>query len=240
MSTSTTLPTFAAIISAFTDFLTVAIHTILYERSIYPRTSFLSAKKYNYPVRQNRHPKVCEWISDAVAAVEEELLKGTVSRVVVVIFSPQNKPLERFVFDLSKFPVVSREEMHTPIERPASSVSKRPNVDLDEQFRAVMAKLSTSGSSLKPLPPECSFTVAIELKDVADPPIGHPQPWIPVEPGLQRNVVEKDGIRTQTGMGCDLGGVRTTPVRAVDTNDIAFEMWIEEEAAKIGDPSTEE
>ena len=69
------LDTYQAVVSAFCDFLTVAIHTILYERNIYPQTSFLKARKYNYPVRQNRHPKVCKWIQDAVAAVEGEMLK---------------------------------------------------------------------------------------------------------------------------------------------------------------------
>ena len=69
------LDTYQAVVSAFSEFLIVAIHTILYERDIYPRTSFLSAKKYNYPVKQSRHPKVCQWIQDAVAAVEVEMLK---------------------------------------------------------------------------------------------------------------------------------------------------------------------
>lgn len=72
---SAVLDNYQAVVSAFSEFLTVAVHTILYERDIYPRTSFLSARKYNYPVRQNRHPKVCQWIMDAVAAVETELLK---------------------------------------------------------------------------------------------------------------------------------------------------------------------
>ena len=69
------LDTYYAVALAFTDFLTVAIHTILYERDIYPRTSFLSARKYNFPVKQSRHPSVCKWIQDAVAAVEVEMLK---------------------------------------------------------------------------------------------------------------------------------------------------------------------
>lgn len=69
------LDTFQAVVAEFSEFLTVAIHTILYERDIYPRTSFLSARKYNYSVRQNRHPEVCKWIQDAVAAVEVEMLK---------------------------------------------------------------------------------------------------------------------------------------------------------------------
>lgn len=69
------LDTYQAVVSAFSEFLTVAIHTILYERNIYPQTSFISARKYNYPVKQSRHPKVCKWIQDAVAAVEVEMLK---------------------------------------------------------------------------------------------------------------------------------------------------------------------
>lgn len=69
------LDNYHAVVSAFSDFLTVAIHTILYERDIYPRSSFLAARKFNCPVRQSRHPKVCKWIQDAVAAVEVEMLK---------------------------------------------------------------------------------------------------------------------------------------------------------------------
>lgn len=69
------LDTYEAVVSAYGDFLIVAIHTILYERNIYPRNSFLKARQYNYPVRQSRHPKVCNWIMDAVAAVEIEMLK---------------------------------------------------------------------------------------------------------------------------------------------------------------------
>ena len=69
------IETYQAVCSAYSDFLTVAIHTILYERNIYPQDSFIRARKYNFPVRQSRHPKVCKWIQDAVAAVENEMLK---------------------------------------------------------------------------------------------------------------------------------------------------------------------
>ncbi len=69
------LDTYQAVVSAYSDFLTVAIHTILYERNIYPQTSFIKARKYNYPVRQSRHPRLCKWIIDAVASVEAEMLK---------------------------------------------------------------------------------------------------------------------------------------------------------------------
>ncbi|KAK5687495.1 hypothetical protein LTS10_001633 [Elasticomyces elasticus] len=186
--------TYRTLITHFTDFLTVAIHTILYERSIYPRTSFLSARKYNYAVRQSRHPKVCEWINDAVGAVETELLKGTVERVAVVIYTKSLKPTERYVFDVSHFPDVSPADLDTQLERRSQdgeTVPVLPSVDLEEQFRATMIKLANSGSSLKPLPDGCTFTAAIELKSEGQAPVSHPQPWMPVQPEMRTLSGEK-------------------------------------------------
>ena len=79
------LDTYQAVVSAYSDFLTVAIHTVLYERNIYPQTSFIKARKYNYPVRQSRHPKLCKWIMDAVAAVEVEMLKVRMALISVMV-----------------------------------------------------------------------------------------------------------------------------------------------------------
>lgn len=88
MSTSNSeapvLDSYQAVVSAYCDFLTVAIHTILFERKIYPEHSFIKARKYNFPVRQSRHPKVCSWIQDAVAAVESEMLR--VGRAIMLSY----------------------------------------------------------------------------------------------------------------------------------------------------------
>ncbi|KAF3766828.1 hypothetical protein M406DRAFT_97681 [Cryphonectria parasitica EP155] len=121
LSATTEVPIAEAstLLDAFTSFLTVSIHTILYNRNIYPRDTFLSAKAFNLPVHQSRHPKVCSWINDAVDAVMAQLAKGTVERVAVVIHSPLKPPpakvsvvrqlppgsvLERWMFDVSRFP----------------------------------------------------------------------------------------------------------------------------------------
>ncbi len=115
-------------------------------------------------------------------------------------------------------------------------------VDLEEQFRAIFARLAFCGSTLAPLPENCSFTVCIELKDEVgvDPPIGHPQPWIPAQPGLQPadKIAGEDvghgglGHGVESRKGGDLGGVKTTPVRSVEAGEFVLEMWIEEGKAK--------
>ena len=215
---SSTKATLRALVTSFTDFLTVAIHTILYERAIYPQTSFLSARKYNFAVRQNRHPKVCEWINDAVAAIETELLKGTVERVAIVIYDKTNTPLERFMFDVSRFPSVPTSEVDMPLEAAeveGDMTPVLPLVDMEEQFRATMSKLSGCGSTLKSLPAGCTYTVAIELKGDGEPPIGHPQSWIPAE------------AKAQNGRS-DQAVSTTVPVRAVAAGNMIFETWIEQ------------
>lgn len=72
--------------------------------------------------------------------------------------------------------------------------------------------------------------MAVELRDEVDPPIGHPQPWIPSEPGLQTG--DNGGSET---IGKDLGGVKSTPVRLVEAGDFILETWVEEGIAKYED-----
>ncbi|KAJ9667482.1 hypothetical protein H2201_002351 [Coniosporium apollinis] len=258
MSTTTTLPaTYTTLLSTFADFLTISIHTILYVRSLYPRTTFLTARAYNHAVHQSRHPALCAWITDAISAVSAAMLAGGVERVVLVVYDTHQRPLERVVWDVSRFPVVGREDRDTPIVRPGSSGGRGGGnnggggtgtgglniVDMEEQFRAAMARLSVCGEKLKPLPEGCSFTLAVELGDGAEAPLGHPQVWIPIEPGLQRGDGERGGqggeksdaadTRKRRERGEDLGGLKTMPVRAVDAGEMVFEMWIEEGKAKF-------
>lgn len=222
--------TYRALVTAFTDFLTVAIHTILYERHIYPQTSFLSARRYNLAVRQSRHPKVCEWIIDAVTAVEVQLLKGAVDRVAVVIYNKSNVALERFMFDVSPFPSIAETDVDIPLIRDdQDEVQNMPLADMDEQFRAVMTRLTNCASSLKPVPQGCTFTIAIELKNEDHhAPVSHPQAWIPVE---ARPQTDSSGEPAKTP--------KATPIRAMVAGELAFDAWVEESKAKLtADPTS--
>ncbi|KAJ4326076.1 hypothetical protein N0V94_000238 [Neodidymelliopsis sp. IMI 364377] len=292
-------PTYIETLSAFTNFLTAYTHTLLYLRTLYPRTSFVHSRFHNTSVYQSRHPLVCEWIRDAIAAVRTELLAGSVSRIAIVIFSYGSgngngsggtgdvQILERFMLDVSAFPVVDKDERNMELEwspqssrassRSASPSSERPlgdetpthsrsrsreprpldfgvDTNLSEQFRAALISLNTRCAQLLPLPERCSFNISMELKDEADidPPVDHPQAWIPVQPSLQKTGrrndkharVEEEGAEegsTQESkenkdgrkLGADLGGVRVTPIRTVEAGTFRFETWVEEGRAKV-------
>jgi len=163
------------------------------------------------------------------------MIKGAVRRVVVVIYSPEAEVLERFMFDVERFPSVPQSEVMTPFEGRETVGSdetgldalKTSLVDVEEQLRAAIRKLAYCGSKLSPLPENCTYTVVVELKDKVDPPIGHPQPWIPSEPSLQTG--EKG---TSPEIGRDLGGVKSTPIRTVEAGEFVLELWVEEGRAK--------
>jgi len=166
------------------------------------------------------------------------MLNGSVERVAVVIYDLGSRPLERFMFDVGSFPVVPKVEALTLFEDEEENQEegdyvgedgrmKVSTVDVEEQLRAAVRKLAYCGSKLTPLPQGCTYTVIVELKDQADPPIGHPQPWQPSAPSLQ---TREKGQSTQ--IGSDLGGVKSMPIRSVEAGEFVLEMWIEEGKAK--------
>ncbi|KAF2120899.1 DNA-binding protein [Lophiotrema nucula] len=263
--------TYLTQLTHFTTFLTAYTHTLLYLRSLYPQSSFATSKFHNTPVHQSRHPLVCEWITDAIKAVREELLLGTVAKIGVVVFCYGSeeedewlggdkgsvKIMERYMFDVSSFPVVPKADRLLDIEfegsdtDPASEVEvpsrkkkgkmpaldKDVPVDMSEQFRAALVTLTMRSSQMIPLPKNCSFNISMELKDEADvdPPTRHPQPWIPVQPSLQKTGRKgrEDMAEGRNREGGDLGGVKVTPIRSVEAGVFRFETWVEEGKAKF-------
>ncbi|KFY47458.1 hypothetical protein V495_01943 [Pseudogymnoascus sp. VKM F-4514 (FW-929)] len=247
------LNTYTSLLRTLSSFLTVAIHTLLYERALYPATSFISARAYNYPVRQSRHPKVCEWVSDAVAAVEKEMAEGRVDKISFVVYDVADRTQavvqERWVFDVGAWPVVARTDRFVEFEDPPSGKGKGIEqpvreddgekestageevkihiVDIEEQLRATIRRLAYTAEKMPKLPEGCTYTIIVELRDDATPPIGHPQPWVPSPPALQKTVDKETETTTE---GPALRGPRATPIRSVDSGAFVLETWVEQAA----------
>ncbi|CZR65301.1 related to MUS-26 protein MUS-26, involved in DNA repair [Phialocephala subalpina] len=215
------LNTLFSLVETFNDFLNVSIHTILYSRTLYRPHNFITTSKYNLPVQQNRHPQVCTWICRACSEVQTLLLKGILRCIFIVIYSQDAEVIERWVFDVDHFPVALEEDALTELN--VLGVDKVSLVDVEEQLRATIQKLKYCGERMAALPENSTFTVMVELKDKADPPTGHLQPWVLSEPILD---TEEKGNSTTTR--ADLGGVRRMHVRTVEAGLFRFKAWVEE------------
>ncbi|KAL5091186.1 hypothetical protein Trisim1_003158 [Trichoderma cf. simile WF8] len=193
-SQSHSLPPHTAnpLLSSFTSFLTIATHSLLYHRTLYPPTSFLATRAYNLPVHQSRHPGLCTWISDAVTAIAAQLRVGSVRRIVLAIHSPpgSSQPAvvrERWVFDVHRFPAwggsaetnaptshqgQQRENLDDPAAEDVDDAEKLNWADIHEALRATLQRLAYAAQAAPKLPPGCTFTLALELRDEAEAPIG--------------------------------------------------------------------
>lgn len=66
-------PTVDEVICAFLEHLECAVHTILFQRDIYPKEMFMTARKYDRPVKMCRVPKVNEYVRNMVDMVGVQL-----------------------------------------------------------------------------------------------------------------------------------------------------------------------
>ncbi|KAL7804723.1 zeta subunit of DNA polymerase [Trichoderma aethiopicum] len=228
------------LLSAFTSFLTISIHSLLCHRGLYPEQSFLAARAFNLAVRQSRHPGLCAWITDAVDAVSARLRTGSVSRIALVVHGPPPRVVvrERWIFDVDRFP----NSWGTAAEIRAARAPPSHQLDPDEQMgggddadnpekinwadihealRAALQRLAFAAQAEPKLPQGCTFTLAVELREDAEAPIGHPQLWIPSEAHLQPPTKEKPD------QGEALRGAATKPIRSVRAKPLFFECWLE-------------
>ncbi|KAJ7103329.1 DNA-binding protein [Mycena belliarum] len=169
--------TFNQAVRGITEFIEVAIHTILYVRQIYPADLFVRRKKYDTPVFQSRHPALNEYISSAVKAIGEQLMTGNVDKIVVVIKDKEQVALERFLFSVENMIQVESFNKDTSVEDAMS-----PAV-LGQYLRGFLVKLNMIESQLGQmgLGDDVSFTIVIELKSDNVPVTKdkNPPPWIP-------------------------------------------------------------
>ncbi|KAI0719948.1 DNA-binding protein [Cerioporus squamosus] len=209
--------TFNQAVRGVAEFIEVAIHTILYVRQIYPAELFVRRRKYDTPVFQSRHPALNEYIAGAVRAITDELALGTLDKVVMVIKTADEKPLERFIFAVRNTLEVEAYNKDTSVEGAISVAS------LGQHFRSFLVKLNMIEAQLGQMYlDDLSFAIIIELEDNKAPTATNgkdPPPWIPA-----------NNQQTTSG-AADTAELHM--VRAVDTGIINLSLAVQESEHKL-------
>ena len=136
------------------EFLEVAFHLILYCRSIYPDGIFKKCRKYNVAVMMSCHPDLNCYIKDVLLGIRSLISVGNVERVTLQIVTSDDKPLERYVFELLLPGNAGGDK----------DISYEPQT-LERQLRDLLLKIYTSDAFLKPLPNDCSFVISVQTND---------------------------------------------------------------------------
>ncbi|EIN13986.1 DNA-binding protein, partial [Punctularia strigosozonata HHB-11173 SS5] len=201
------------------EFIEVAIHTILYVRQVYPADLFVRRKKYDTPVYQSRHPVLNEYISGAMRAVGDEIISGTIDKVILVIKDKDEVALERFIFSIEKILNIEGYNTDVGVESAMSPTT------LGQYFRSFLIKLSMIEAQLGQLElgDNTSFAIILECKEGKVPGASEekndPPPWIPAN------------IEHTTAASPELSEVHL--VRAVDTGIVNLSLVVQESGEKL-------
>ena len=212
------IPELPPAISAFTDFMIVAIHSILYYRDIYAKRTFLWARMYNLKVPQSRHLGLCQHIVEIVSAAENELLDEKTERLIVLIYEGKF-PRERFVVDIAEFCkrlALSRSLLLSETRSEEQREVTLPVESLAQQLRATISRLATCCESVKGSAGKGAlFTLAIEKAKGEDSLPRQPQSWVKVEGNEQLDPSEGEPSSS------------SLVVREVRAGILAFKCWYE-------------
>ncbi|PNH40945.1 hypothetical protein VD0004_g6108 [Verticillium dahliae] len=114
-------------------------------------------------------------------------------------------------------------------ERELAELERAVNwVDVDEAVRGALSRIGSAAAAKGPLPEDSTFTVAVELREDAPVPIGHPQHWIPSDPSLQYGADPLSGTPRDEASTEGPRGTSTIPLRTVDAGPLFWECWVEE------------
>jgi mitotic spindle assembly checkpoint protein MAD2B len=203
------------VVDTFIAFLIVAIHQIVRELNIYSKETFITAREYNLPVHQIRHPGLCEYINGAATAVYQEILTGTVKCIKVATLV-QESWLEQFVFDITQ---LCQPDPKT-ITKDAGTKQENSLVDAEEQLRGVLSKLQNHCKnhckSLEPSNGQKEFRIIIEEDESPMLDSVNKQQW-------------EDMPNTRTDDDCHSGEYTANMVKisSVQAGRLVFALWYE-------------
>ncbi|KAA8907208.1 hypothetical protein TRICI_005027 [Trichomonascus ciferrii] len=204
---------------AFQQFLIVLTHELTYLRGIYPSEAFGQRRVYETVVHQCRHPKVVEWIENLSVVCMEQIRRGTVHKVSIVILREHDKrPLERFALDIRDFPKVASSELDQPLPSDAHVTWGQ----IIDQYRSCLRALALESGKYGPIKEDddnpLTFTVLLELSDNQTMDV-QTSPWIVADAARYHEHEEHPRIRS-------------IPIRFVDAGPASFHLVLEEERSR--------
>uniref|UniRef100_A0A183CN73 Mitotic spindle assembly checkpoint protein MAD2A n=1 Tax=Globodera pallida TaxID=36090 RepID=A0A183CN73_GLOPA len=148
------------------QFFHYGIHSILYQRGIYPSDNFTREKKYGMTLLVNKDPKLEKFLQPLLEHVEMMLTKRKLKKLVLVITDIVTKEaLERWQFDIET-PLDGNENVDENCS--TSKDEKR----IKQEISDVLRQITASVAFLPLLEQRCSFDVLVYTFRDAELPEG--------------------------------------------------------------------
>lgn len=131
------------------DYFEFAIHSILFQRGIYPAEDFITVRKYDLPMLVSNDDEVKDYVKKIMDQVKKWIYGGKLTKLVVVILNKATaESVERweFALDISD----------------GSGAGEKSKMEIQREIQTIIRQITASGSYLPILKDdEYSFNVLV-------------------------------------------------------------------------------
>tara|TARA_B100001113_G_scaffold273103_1_gene227775 strand:- start:494 stop:1198 length:705 start_codon:yes stop_codon:yes gene_type:complete len=176
-----------------TEFFGYAVNSILYQRGLYPPSTFEVKKKYGLGMLVSSDEEIKTYLVSVLDQINEWLIEKKLEKLVLVISSVRTREtVERWVFDIeTDSEIVLEDEENEENVKPSAQEEGQKNnkkyekskQEITNEIAAIMRQIAASVTFLPLLEDECSFDLIVYTNKDSETP----QEWEESDPRFIRN-----------------------------------------------------
>jgi mitotic spindle assembly checkpoint protein MAD2 len=159
-----------------------SIHTILFQRGVYPAEDFTAVKKYGLNMLVSSDDQVRAYIKKIMSQLDKWMVGGKISKLVIVITNKDTgEHVERWQFDVQIFKTKSSKSKSKTAagagggdqenQSPAAAPAEKTEAEIQAEIAAIFRQITASVTFLPQLAGDCTFNVLVYADADSDVPV---------------------------------------------------------------------
>ncbi|EGD87576.1 hypothetical protein H112_06129 [Trichophyton rubrum D6] len=153
------------------EFFEYSIHSILFQRGVYPADDFTAVKKYGLNMLVSADDQVKAYIKKIMSQLNKWMLGGKISKLVIVITDKDTgEHVERWQFDVEIFKqsknkaakaATDNENANPGAQAGSSAPAEKSEKEIQDEIQAIFRQITASVTFLPMLDGNCTFNVLV-------------------------------------------------------------------------------
>ncbi|KAK0702463.1 DNA-binding protein [Apiosordaria backusii] len=165
------------------EFFQYSIHTILFQRGVYPAEDFSAVKKYGLNMLVSSDDQVRSYIKKIMSQLDKWMLGGKISKLVIVITDKDTgEHVERWQFDVQIFKKSTSSKSSSTKPTPAGDENgeraaptekekEKTEAEIQQEIAAIFRQITASVTFLPQLSGNCTFNVLVYADADSEVPV---------------------------------------------------------------------
>ncbi|KFG77698.1 putative mitotic spindle checkpoint protein (Mad2) [Metarhizium anisopliae] len=163
------------------EFFQYSIHSILFQRGVYPAEDFTAVKKYGLNMLVSADDQVKAYIKKIMSQLDKWMVGGKISKLVIVITDKDTgEHVERWQFDVQISQPAAKAKSKAPPQptdqenvapAAAAAAPEKTEAEIQAEIAAIFRQITASVTFLPQLSGDCTFNVLVYADADSDVPV---------------------------------------------------------------------